>query len=945
MIERASTPEKETPANFGLSQQAVESVSAKQDSSHHNWLVDNVVAPAVNAGGVEFWNTAAGVVNGGAHLVGGGDLLPKCELMSVQKADFGGGAWLAQTLSGGLAGLVPYVIAGKATGAVMRSSGQALELEGMSARFMASERSAQILGAGLYDGLKEPQEGQTRLGNAMGSMVGFSVFELGNGMMHGLPVSKSIPLRVVTGFLGGSAGHATANYVSTGDVGKSEDLIKAGVTGSVMNVALPAMQEGAGRLIDNVNVKLDRGSPLGRFIERQGWGDNAVLSDLASQSPLTRVKLTDQPGSSIDLTKNVVELGKGDGAAKLGHELHHKITSRDEGVRAQYDQVAEMLNPQSPNHNVDRAWSKFRDLRATQELTARETEKAIAQANGEKNAHIETRTENIGSQIADRGMTYDQVWKNEFDRMVSTQGQWRPAKEFGGREDTGVYVDRETGYITEFTKEPKTYKIGDEEIKAIGYERNPDKTFERLTKPDAVVDDKGHTWGQISFFPLGEETHWGIASRIETFPDQSYKITIRDGANGIQDGSIFEYYPNLKQTEFGFAKSIERKVNGDVEITKLGERTTWQFAEPQEMSFGKVKTIDERDDGVTAFHTVDGDILEQNPGSSDTSYGQLPLVLRKANGDVRYMAPDNGPAIDVERVDGQLRVTQWENGEAIKQFLTDEPTREDYPPEEYPNGKISKYGPVRSIEYRADQTMYDKADGSMVIEFPKPVQTDFGEVTHITREGDGDTFWRADGSRYREFHQEQITPYGRAVGVEISADGKTETLKLAEGTSVNAGDAAVEEYPNGLATTLGQVARVERTGTKVVYTKADGKVVEVPLLGDPTIMEHDPNTGSITEIPGDKVIEQYKEGKETIYGVVDRIIVRTNGTSLYKLMNDPNLMEVTEYAQSIQTQRGFVRSIATQKDGNLNVMYTDGRTEVLRPASVQNLMSGGDGNV
>ncbi len=85
--------------------------------------------------------------------------------------------WAVQSLSGAAGAIIPYVLAGKAMGSGMRALGGELGLQGGAARFMASESAAQIMGAGAYDFIKAPNQGETRLGNAVGTMAGFSVFE------------------------------------------------------------------------------------------------------------------------------------------------------------------------------------------------------------------------------------------------------------------------------------------------------------------------------------------------------------------------------------------------------------------------------------------------------------------------------------------------------------------------------------------------------------------------------------------------------------------------------------------------------------------------------------------------------------------------------------------------------------------------------------------------
>jgi hypothetical protein len=67
--------------------------------------------------------------------------------------------------------IAPYVVAGRATGGAMRWSGEALGVEGRTAELFKDEKIAQIAGAGIYDGMRRPDQGQTRLGNALSGLV------------------------------------------------------------------------------------------------------------------------------------------------------------------------------------------------------------------------------------------------------------------------------------------------------------------------------------------------------------------------------------------------------------------------------------------------------------------------------------------------------------------------------------------------------------------------------------------------------------------------------------------------------------------------------------------------------------------------------------------------------------------------------------------------------
>lgn len=115
------------------------------------WIGNNILEPAVNAGLFEPYNAAANLINGAGRHVVGQELLPKVSLYVVKEAPYLSAAYCAQTIASGLASAVPYALAGKLTGGALRRLGGALRMEGAAARLIASEKSAGIVGAAVYD--------------------------------------------------------------------------------------------------------------------------------------------------------------------------------------------------------------------------------------------------------------------------------------------------------------------------------------------------------------------------------------------------------------------------------------------------------------------------------------------------------------------------------------------------------------------------------------------------------------------------------------------------------------------------------------------------------------------------------------------------------------------------------------------------------------------------
>lgn len=202
--------------------------------------------------------------------------------------------WGVQTLSGAAGALLVYVPFGKATGGALsalgRSADRALIAAGAAdglptaaAKLFASESAGQILGAGVYESLKKPGDGETRLGGAIGVMASFSAYELGNrailpalgntaalaGARRYLQTQIGDTATRATGatalgagrYLVGGIGGETSYEVShamnawltgTPNTADNDGRIDAIATGGFINLGLPAAQRLAGKGIDKL---------------------------------------------------------------------------------------------------------------------------------------------------------------------------------------------------------------------------------------------------------------------------------------------------------------------------------------------------------------------------------------------------------------------------------------------------------------------------------------------------------------------------------------------------------------------------------------------------------------------------------------------------------------------------------------------------------------------
>lgn len=416
-----------------------------------SWVGDNMVKPLVNSLLIEPEHAVANVVNGGAHLLGQDDVLGKVKLLETPQAKFMSAQWFAQSMSGCVGMILPYAVAGKMSGGAMRAFGEQVGAEGAMASVLKNERLAQITGAGGYAFLLDPQPGQTRLGNAIGTAAGFGVFELGGALSTGLSFGGKTFVRAVTGMVGGSTQESVTSLVSTGQGPDREHLVQSALSGAVINVAMPTAQEGLQKAIDAGNTITGRGIPVERYVQSKlglvldtglssqaaaltpeglGKASNLVdnlqtghsptLSGLVNDAPWLRVQ--EVAGQSAYLAgKDRVELGAQDRTPEgLSHELGHRDQAKSGAYAADFEAAQKHLL----NGDIEAARAQFTQTRLAQELAAIKTEQRVSAELGKTPEQIDAN--NIASTRLHDGRTYAQAWSEEFQRFAESRGQVLP---------------------------------------------------------------------------------------------------------------------------------------------------------------------------------------------------------------------------------------------------------------------------------------------------------------------------------------------------------------------------------------------------------------------------------------------------------------------------------------------------------------------------------------
>ena len=186
---------------------------------------ENVLNPAINAAiiaPINYTNCAVRLCLARAKDTSSvPDILPRlpvpaCTLFSL--------AWFAQNLAGGFGSVLPYALSGKLAGGALRLAGCRLQLTGSTAGICKSDAVAQVCGGVVYDAIRTPQIGESRVGNSVAGAVGFSVYESGNALSRRFALPSRIALRGLVGTAGGAIQRKTGGVIATGKLSNPQKL-------------------------------------------------------------------------------------------------------------------------------------------------------------------------------------------------------------------------------------------------------------------------------------------------------------------------------------------------------------------------------------------------------------------------------------------------------------------------------------------------------------------------------------------------------------------------------------------------------------------------------------------------------------------------------------------------------------------------------------------------
>ncbi len=421
-----------------------------------DWVAENVGKPMYNSGVVNTANVVANFVNGVTRH----DLIGKLKPYELSAPD-GMGESVTRTVAGGVAGVLPYAIAGKAANFGLRSLGG--NLTGTMARIAASETTGYVLGAGIVDGLRDVNPGETRLGNIGSGMVAFGILGAGNHMTRDWSVAQRMLVGYpVVGAVGAEAQNISSSLLS-GHAPSFDNVGSTMLGGAAMNSVLPWIHIGANRAHDALSVRAGRGVAVDHFAESNGLaGKSPALDAKLREYPLSKVKVeTTGDGSRTELPNRAVTLDLAGErnvsgaerqtaiAQKLGHELEHIDLAKGaeprfveaQQLHEQSRQLQAQGQTESAGARLEEAHQHFLATRRGQELGARQFGQQIEAefkgngdtANGGKRngaAEPLNASEKAFNTTEKLEPAYEARFENEWQRFAASNGAYRPNLEF-----------------------------------------------------------------------------------------------------------------------------------------------------------------------------------------------------------------------------------------------------------------------------------------------------------------------------------------------------------------------------------------------------------------------------------------------------------------------------------------------------------------------------------
>lgn len=489
-----------------------------------DWTEANLLNPAANvardAYNAVIFNTVGKVANSASQAIVDKDIMKRAEHAKVGEVSGFSKEMVSQAVVSGVGMALVYVAAGRSMSGAIRAASGALGVESKLAAGVGAEKAAafsktllsdktgQIAGSVAYDGLRDVNKGETRLGNMAGSLTAFSVYEKFNPKLGGLAMAPKIGGYALLGAGGAASSKLVADAVS-GHATSGDELTRQMLAGGAMNLFLPGAQRVASFGLGKLNDKIGRGNPVERDMQLSGLsGKSETLDELSGKVASLRVK-TGEETTHLQ-GKEVSLMGKNGGgantsAADRAHEFAHEWF-----LKSHKDDFAGAAKLLKEGDEVQ-AFFHYRQLRLASETYAHKMEAKVAAEVGDRRV-VEVNSEKIGALKTPAGVTYEEQWRREFERFKATDG--KVVAEIDYREVptiVGVESMREVA-----ARDPKAMKtVMKEEYYPKLKQAFPDKSeYEKLSTYYGYLLEKGGTWDAIALRGSNGQVIGGIQSQV-----------------------------------------------------------------------------------------------------------------------------------------------------------------------------------------------------------------------------------------------------------------------------------------------------------------------------------------------------------------------------------------------------------------------------------------------
>ncbi len=410
----------------------------------------------------------------------------------------------------------------------------------------------------------------------------------------------------------------------------------------------------------------------------------------------------------------------------------------------------------------------------------------------------------------------------------------------------------------------------------------------------------------------------------------SSRIVVIDEDYGVHPkGTKITFYdpvtfPNGKPSQYGQLLALAEHPGGSKVYTKRDGNTVYDLDKPIKTDFAggpfESKFFEELPNGTQLWRTTTGTMIELHAkGSASTDKGKVARI-DFSNGTLTYLTED-AKTFSLKENNGKLDLSELENGKAKKTEQVDRFVENFKPPFNHPF-----YGTVYSRTRLPGQIKLDLGARGECTIYSTPEKYDNTRTIHSViknaKEKTEQSFLSDGSIVHTRAAEDPLLKPRDWVKIE-SKPNREQTIFYKNGDYITkaANGNRIEGYKSGHTTSLtDKVLEVHRTKDKNVYMLADGGKVELPLNGNGPIVKTTKD-GTSTIMKDESIKEQFAFSHPSAYGAVKGLETRTNGETVYSLVDTSEYQKIT----LLPTARNGFKGFVTLPDGTNRLISETGR--------------------